>query len=84
MADDPISAIEGRQVPGRNILPPTFAQISLSDESPQHVGAVVTVGRSVERLLREEVSVTGVEVDRVLPAGHLVAGENEMRPGDDI
>lgn len=34
----------------------TFADESLSDESPEHVGAVVAVGGLVERLFAEEVA----------------------------
>jgi len=59
-------------VAGINAFPPTFAKVSLPDQSPQHVGAVVAVGRTMERFLREEMAVSGVQVDSVVPAGHLV------------
>lgn len=66
----------------------TFADVSLSDETPQHVGAMVAVGRSVERFSTEEVTVSafsgrrrcGVRAISVLPVsaisrkdGHLLA-----------
>lgn len=34
-----------------------FADISLADESPQHISTVVTVGRFVEGLFNEEMAV---------------------------
>lgn len=67
---------------GSAVFPPTFAEVTLSDQSPEHVGAVVAVGRPVEGLLREEMTVTGVEVDGVVPAGHLVAAV--VRDPDEI
>jgi len=70
----------------------TFAQIALSDQPPQHVGAVVAVGRPVEGLLAEEMSVSsrGVTVEGVRRAYVITIGvgngggghfdsQNEMR-----
>ena len=48
---------------------PTFAQIALPDQSPQHVGAVVAVRRPMESLLAEEMAVSAVAVERVAGAG---------------
>ena len=36
---------------------PTFAVVSLSDETPEHFETVMAVGRFVKRLLGEEMSV---------------------------
>ena len=41
----------------------TFAEVTLADQTPQHVGAMVTVSRSVKRFLAEEMSVLSLIVN---------------------
>lgn len=57
---------------GSPAIRPTFADVSLTNQAPQHVGTVVTVGRSMERLPAEEVTVTTFAIagfrHAVLPA----------------
>jgi hypothetical protein len=42
-----------------------FAEVALSNQTPQHVRTVVAIGRPMKRLLAEEVSVTTLAVDGV-------------------
>lgn len=57
---------------------PTFADKSLSDESPEHIGAVVAIGGLVEGLLAEKVPLLDhfggplrCGARRTSPSGHI-------------
>ena len=54
----------------------TFAHIALADQTPQDVGAVMAVGRSVKSLFAEEMSTHVAAADTVnaalIVAGHVL------------
>lgn len=53
-------------------MEPTFANEALSNETPKHVGAMVAIGRLVECLLGEVVSMARVIIDRLAHGGQLL------------
>jgi len=73
---------------GDRLVRLTFAQITLPDQAPQHVRAMVAVRRPMESLLAEEMSVSSIAVKRISCANvfpvraHVGGGHfdpNEMR-----